>query len=359
MAAGTDWKTNGSSALSIAVPQPSSPPEKDKNSKIEAGDWVKLRTLARRDIDKFLVLVPEVLRDEDHAAIHKIRVASRRIEQVLNLLYPKPRPKYVRNVLRNANRCRRALGEIRNCDALIALADEAIAGNDGSSVGAWKATKEYLQHRRTQKAPAIFKKIGRIKFALPYLRLKYELDGDGDGSSFETRLEKGMARLGKSWDFNLVHRRLTLALDRRWRTFEAAVEDSRLHPSEPVIHGVRIAAKRLRYLVEVFGSLEIAGSADALAWLKDLQRSIGQWHDLEILEKMMSKALTHRRYYHGRRALKAKIYELILVNRQIKRKSEAKFTEMTAKSLEYRKTSGWIANLLKPSGTVREVARAS
>ena len=359
MAAGTDWKVNRSTALAFVPPQPCAPPEKAKAIKLEPGDWVKLRSLARRDIDKFLLLVPEVLRDEDHVAIHKIRVASRRIEQVLNLLYPKPRPKYVRNVLRNANRCRRALGEIRNCDVLIALADEAIARREGPNAAAWKATKEYLQHRRARRAPGIFKRIGRIKFALPYLRLKYELDGDGDGSSFETRLEKDMARLGKSSDFNLVHRRLTLTLERRWRSLEAAVEDSRAHPSEPVIHGVRIAAKRLRYLVEVFDSLEIAGSAEVLAWLKDVQRAIGQWHDLEILEGMMTKLLTHRRYYHGRRGLKARIYELILANRQIKRQSEARFTEMTAKSAEYRNTNGWISNQLKAGAAPRELARAS
>ena len=41
---------NRSSALAIVAPQASPQPEKIKNGKLEPREWVKLRTLARRDI---------------------------------------------------------------------------------------------------------------------------------------------------------------------------------------------------------------------------------------------------------------------------------------------------------------------
>jgi len=46
-----------------------------------------------------------------------------------------------------------------------------------------------------------------------------------------------------------------------------------------VIHGVRIAAKQLRYLLEVAHEFDVAGSQATLAWLRKLRQYLGNWHD--------------------------------------------------------------------------------
>jgi CHAD domain-containing protein len=344
MTNGLKPRTGGNGSLAPIAGEPKRPLQR-KAPRQESWEWVKLRSLARRQIDKFLLLVPEVLRDEDRMAIHKIRVATRRVEQILVLLYPKPRPKYVRNLLRNAKHCRRILGEIRNCDVLMGIAEAAILRGDAANLSAWEAVREYLQGRRARKSPALFQKLSRIQFALPYVKLKGALDTDG--VCFDMVPENEIAELGDNWGFKLVHRRIVLSLENRWRTFEIAVEDSRAHPDEPVIHGVRIATKKLRYLAEVMDKLGVVGSSEAYNWFRTLQRAIGEWHDLEVLEHVINTMMSHKNFRQRHSALTARIEKLILENREIKRKSEARFSEMTSKSAEYRETKKWISGLLQ------------
>src|SRR6516225_5055134 len=52
--------------------------------------WVKLQGLALQQLDRFMSLEPKVLRGEDPEAIHDMRVASRRLQQFLDLIYPPP-----------------------------------------------------------------------------------------------------------------------------------------------------------------------------------------------------------------------------------------------------------------------------
>ena len=95
----------------------------------------------------------------------------------------------------------------------------------------------------------------------------------------------------------IVYQRIVNSLASRWREFAVAVERSHDDPCEHVIHRMRIAAKRLRYLTEVMGKLHIAGSTETLNWLKSLQGTIGVWHDLEIMERMLREIVAHRKSF--------------------------------------------------------------
>jgi CHAD domain-containing protein len=342
-------EARGRSALALMQPQ-SELPINGKDPRQQSCEWAQLRKHAGTQVDKFLMLVPEVLSDDDHMAIHKIRVASRRVEQFLDLLYPKPRPKYVRKLRHDIKRCRRVLGEIRNCDVLLGLVETTISTSETADAAAWKVVGEYLKGRRLRRARVTFEKISRIKFAPSYVRLKQDLNSNG--TCFEMAPKCEIAELGENWGSKLVRRRLVLALENRWRAFEAAVEDSRRHRYEPVIHGVRIATKRLRYLVEVMDKLGVSGSADALAWLRGLQRAIGEWHDLEVLEHIINTLLSHGKFRPHRPELAVRVERLILENREIKSASEARFSAMTWQSSEYRETEKWISGLLSSHGIV-------
>ncbi len=344
-------EARGRSALALALVQPQSElPISGKVPRQQSWEWAQLRKLVGTQVDKFLMLVPEVLSDDDHMVIHKIRVASRRVEQFLDLLYPKPRPKYVRNLRRNVKRCRHLLGEIRNCDVLLGVVEITISTSETADAAAWKVVGEYLKGRRLRRARVAFEKISRIKFAPSYVRLKQDLNSNG--TCFEMAPKYEIAELGENWGLKLVRRRLVLALENRWRAFEAAVEDSRRHQYEPVIHGVRIATKRLRYLVEVMDKLGVNGSTDVLTWLRTLQRAIGEWHDLEVLEHIINTLLSHGKFRPHRPGLAVRVERLILENREIKSASEARFSGMTWQSREYRETEKWISGLLSSHGIV-------
>jgi len=50
------------------------------------------------------------------------------------------------------------------------------------------------------------------------------------------------------------------------------------------LHQLRIAAKRVRYLLEVISDMGYGDPPRPLAWLRSLQDRIGDWHDFEALE---------------------------------------------------------------------------
>src|SRR5579864_7327982 len=94
--------------------------------KQESWEWTKLRKIALRQMDKFIDLLPVVLRNEDLTAVNRMRVTCRRLEEILDLIYVKPRPGHIKKLRRRLKLCRHTLGKLRNCDALLEVANNAI-----------------------------------------------------------------------------------------------------------------------------------------------------------------------------------------------------------------------------------------
>jgi hypothetical protein len=169
---------------------------------------MKLQALALRQLDRFMSLEPKVLRGEDPEAIHDMRVASRRLQQVLDLIYPPPAPREVRRFRRRIRRCRRALGEVRNCDVLLARVEKSLRagfGSRGSGVGkspefgkssarsripdpesrtptraaVWETASEYLRARRAENFDKALRKLGKTNVAALYVGLKDHLALNG------------------------------------------------------------------------------------------------------------------------------------------------------------------------------------
>jgi len=306
----------------------------------QSWEWAKLRKIALRQMNKFIDLVPLVLRNEDLTAVNRMRVTCRRLEEILDLIYVKPRPGHIKKLRRRLKLCRRTLGKLRNCDTLLAVANNSIAAKRPDSE-AWLALREHLQSIRAQTAAVTLEKIGRVNLSMPYLRMKRDFVFAGKKSA-GTRYVNGAATHETS---EVVYRRITRALDKHWREFTRLLEESRHDQGEHVIHSLRIAAKKLRYLVEVMMKLHIAGSAGALDWLKLLQRIIGVWHDLEIMERMLRKTA---RPINLRGELRdaGHIEHVIRHNRQIKKESTKTFFQMTRHSRDYAQVKQWVCKVL-------------
>jgi CHAD domain-containing protein len=310
----------------------------------EAWEWTKLRKIARRQVDKFIALIPDTLRDGNLQSINKLRIASRRLEQILDLLYPKPRPRRIKKLRRLLKACRHTLGELRNYDALLAMVEESLAHKSASDTDVWKTVKEYLQDRRLQDAPETLERFGRINLTASYAKLKHDLDSDGWLKLVATNGER--AKLAVDGGRDLINQRITKSLSHRWQAFEDAVEKSRQDPREQVIHRMRIAAKRLRYLTEAMEKLHIKGSAEIVAWLRTLQQLVGRWHDRELLEHAMTDMLAQPKFRDNHPGLRAEMKNVILRNRETKEALEQKFSWMTSHSHHYRETKQWLVQLL-------------
>lgn len=322
--------------VSSNVSQRSSP---KSDVKPESWEWAKLRKIALRQMDKFIDLFPLVLRNEDLMAANRMRITCRRLEQILELVYAKPRPRHIKKLKRRLKLCRRTLGKLRDCDALLAVAERSIAAHSPDD-DAWKVLQGYLKTLRQRTAQITLTKLGRVNLAIPYLRIKRDFDLSA------ARRPRGSGAIAKPSATKIIYARILRSLDHRWCEFAATVEKSHRDPCEHVIHAMRIAAKRLRYLTEVMSKLHIDGSEEALAWLKSLQRTVGIWHDLEIMERLLRNVLAHREFFHVERLTESHIQNLIRHNRETKKESTARFFAMTRNSREYHDVRKWVAATL-------------
>ena len=313
-------------------------PLKRDAGKQESWEWAKLRKIALRQMDKFIDLLPLVFRNEDLTAVNRMRVTCRRLEEIVDLVYVKPRPSHIKKLRRRLRLCRKTLGKLRNCDALLALAKNSIAAKRPGS-DAWEALQDYLRRSRTRIAAVSLEKLGRVNLALPYLRMKrdFSLTRKHHGHTHEAATHAAAG---------IVYRRIVRSLDDRWRNFADAIEKSRHDPCEHVIHGMRIAAKRLRYLTEVMAKLHIDGSKEALDWLKSVQATIGTWHDLEIMERMLRDIVIHKNSFHVEHMVAEHIERLIRHNQEIKRDSAERFFQITRHSRDYQQVKRWVELVL-------------
>ncbi len=301
----------------------------------------KVRELALRQLNRFFSYEAQVLKGDDAEAIHDMRVASRRLQQVLDLLYPKPRTHELRNFRRQIRRSRRALGDVRNGDVLLESVGRTLSRKRSARRDAWTAVHNYLLKRRSEDFGRAMRKFGKMNLAVFYVNLKELLQRDKVNDHSEDPHAYAAGAANPTFANNL-----TGALESTWNRFEDQIAQSHRHSRPEVIHGARIATKRLRYLLEVFREFEVPGSADALISLRQLQKYLGDWHDLEILEQMMIEMLARPEFLRDNLALAMQVEKLILRNRESKVDFEAKYSRMSWDSPEMHRLKEWTSYFL-------------
>jgi CHAD domain-containing protein len=196
--------------------------------------------------------------------VHRARVASRRVQNDLAALFPKPYPKKVRNFRRVLKKVRRDLGGWRNCDVVLALLEEKIKPIDSKTQrSAWKIPERYVKDERRREIDDARSRLAARDVDGLSARLKKLLDREPDG-------------------IDLFGAALEDARD-QWRTALAAAAKSR---ADADLHAFRIATKKLRYRLELGGE-----NLSLVDDLKRLQRALGSWRDRELCDAMTAAAL--------------------------------------------------------------------
>jgi CHAD domain-containing protein len=306
-----------------------------------------VREMALRQLNRFMSYEAKVLKGDDADAIHDMRVASRRLQQVLDLLYPKPRPQELRRLRNQIRRCRQALGDVRNCDVLLEIVGRSLGRKRSARREAWTAVQHFLVMRRSESFLRAMRKVGKINLTVFYVNLKEFLHHDmAHAKSAEHHPHgAGAARPGIAKD-------MIKALESVWNRFENQIEHSHRNARPEIIHGARIATKRLRYLLEVFHEFGVPGSDDALVCLRQLQKDLGDWHDLEVLEQMMIEMLARPEFLRDHLPLAMEVERLILRNRKNKLGMIEKYFRMSRESAEMRRLKEWVAYRLESPSPV-------
>jgi len=207
--------------------------------------------------------LPAAVRGEARG-VHQARVASRRLREAVPVLTAGLSGVKRRSTVRRLRRVTRALGLVREMDvSLAALAEGRWTGADRAAVD---GVASHLQRLRTARREAMLARLAKAD--RPALAARLRQIG---------RLVAG-ADADPAWRTALAAR-----LARRARDLAGAVEAAGALYVPERLHAVRIAAKKLRYGLELAGEADLARTDALVRQLKRAQDTLGRLHDLQVL----------------------------------------------------------------------------
>jgi CHAD domain-containing protein len=259
-----------------------------------------------------------VVTTDEVEAVHKMRVTTRRLQASLDLLEGEIN---VRPLKRRLRKWRRMLSTVRNYDVFLLVIDQEAASRRGAREQ-FELLKTVLQKRRAKRAARVKKYLSKLD-VVEELGTKLGLSSAAMSSLWEQPVVADDDSIGEpaatqfldidapvepidspdveAPTFPTVNEqaaamRAADRLEQRMAEFNALV--ARSHPTNDPreLHQLRIAAKRVRYLLEAVTDMGFGDASQALTWLRGLQDRIGDWHDLEALEEETIGLVARRRF---------------------------------------------------------------
>jgi CHAD domain-containing protein len=204
----------------------------------------------------------------DVDALHRARVASRRLREVLPVLQLDP--DVARKLNRRLRKITDRLGNVREYDVLLGVLNEL------------KKAGRYPKAA----LPRVAAHIGE-NHAHPRERLLEKVQM-GELHRIASKLEKVARTLEGSSDNRVTARHswrwaIDARVARRASTLAAAIADAGAVYLAERLHVVRIAVKKLRYALELAADADQVKSSPDLKQLRRAQDILGRLHDLQVL----------------------------------------------------------------------------
>lgn len=200
----------------------------------------------------------------DVKSVHQARVATRRLREALPVLRKSLDADAIDRARHRVRQMTRALGPVRELDVALLLLDE-FANRDVAGSRAIARVRQSLTDLRLSRRRDMLHAItpGKVE------RLRRELSAVGSGPPVAGRpgaVKDAMRQV-----------------ERRAKRLADAIEDAgSLYVAER-LHVVRIAAKKLRYAMEIERELKRSRVTARIRQLKTLQDLLGRMHDLHML----------------------------------------------------------------------------
>jgi CHAD domain-containing protein len=206
-------------------------------------------------------------------AVHRTRVASRRLRELLAVLEATDTVK-TRRLEREARRLTRALGPAREVDVSIAMLDRM---TEQGRLPADPALAERLGRERDRRRAAMRRKLARL-----------------DPDLLRSHADTLAAAIAGTPDDDTWRRAVALRGIRRARATAAAVAACGTLYTPDQLHALRIAIKKLRYTLEVARWTPGASLDGAIERLRAAQRELGRLHDAQVLLASVQAAPANR-----------------------------------------------------------------
>ena len=235
------------------------------------GDTLHRYDSFRKQLEAFTCELPQV-QEGSVAALHRARVASRRLREWLPLLELDGETS--RKLNRRLRKVTRRFGAVRELDVLAVLIDEL------EKTGRYSPTT--LKQVGAAVEPARAAARERLATRLPAAKLKRLTEKLGHAAkhlvSNDARSRPGANGSRQAWRWALEAR-----LARRAADVHAVIEAAGALYAPEHLHDVRIALKKLRYAAELSRETKRDRAAADIAALKSAQDLLGRLHDLEVL----------------------------------------------------------------------------
>ncbi len=198
--------------------------------------------------------------------VHQARVASRRLREALPVLTEGLHHTKAPKAQHKIRRLTQALGTVRELDVTLHLIDE-LADRPGIPRPALTEVRAQVIEAREKRRAVMLDRMSKVNVAKLLRRL----------------MEVGHALAnpapGHNWRAALATR-----IVRRARTLEKTIEEAGQIYAAEALHDVRIAAKKLRYSLEIADESGAAPCAETVRTIKRVQEILGRLHDLQVLQ---------------------------------------------------------------------------
>lgn len=265
-------------------------------AELPAPDIVNLIRYGNEQRKRFSANLGQAVATGDTEAVHDLRVASRRLQDALELMGAWLGRKRVARVQRSLRRVRKAFRKVRDLDVLrLSLSEPAGLGMADANA---REEMEAVLTRRRERAAAEAKRVGqRTKVAR---RVK----------SIEA-LSEAFSRSGGREPARLEEQ-LRAMLRRR----AAALLRSDPQTQTTNLHEVRMHVKHLRYCAQLLEECRCLNAGDLMAALAQTQTLLGHCCDQIVAARTLSRLAGRWSVVSTQTALSAKLLEYATVRAQ-------------------------------------------
>jgi len=237
-------------------------------------------------VEQFSTMALQVIRDGDPEAIHQTRVYSRRVQSAFEVL-PGELNLRVQPLRKQLRRVRNTLNKVRDYDVFLEIVNKR--SSTLKNTAPYTLLCDLFISRRQKvigKMQQRLMDLGVREFPSRFISAITDPDTSlkVDGTSLRVELAS-VARDDKAFE------RAVERINEHWHRVEALTADEFTFSDSNRLHALRIALKRLRYIVELVAQMSEIHSRPVISKLKGLQELLGEWHDLEMLEIRVIKII--------------------------------------------------------------------
>jgi CHAD domain-containing protein len=207
--------------------------------------------------------------DGNAHAVHQARVASRRLREAVPVLTTGVKGTKAKKARGKIRRLTRALGTVRELDVTLQIIDD-LTGRETLPRAALEEVRGQVVAEREKRRDVMLKRLAQVNLE---------------------KLDKRLTAMGgvlAQSESDAWRKALGSRLVKRAKALSAAMTEAGRMYSPEHLHKVRIAAKKLRYGLELAYDAGVKAAAAPVRTVKRAQETLGKLHDLQVLQSQVA-----------------------------------------------------------------------